>query len=75
MLCYADDLTILAPSPDALRKLLAQCEAYAVSHDIHFNVSKTQLICFVVHLVRIFILRSSFASVWLRSSFWEHIEL
>ena len=26
--------------------MLAQCEAYAVSHDIHFNVSKTQLICF-----------------------------
>ena len=45
-LCYADDLTNLAPSPDALRKMLAQCEAYAVSHDIRFNVSKTQLICF-----------------------------
>ena len=26
--------------------MLAQCEAYAVSHDICFNVSKTQLICF-----------------------------
>ena len=38
--------TILAPSPDALRKMLAQCEAYAVSHDIRFNVSRTQLICF-----------------------------
>ena len=46
MLCYADDLTILAPSPDTLRKMLAQCEAYAVSHDIRFNVSKTQMICF-----------------------------
>ena len=46
MLCYADDLTILTPSPDALGKMLAQCEAHAVSHDIHFNVSKTQLICF-----------------------------
>jgi len=46
VLCYADDLTILAPSPDALRKMLAQCEAYAVSHDIRFNVSKTQFICF-----------------------------
>ena len=46
VLCYADDLTILAPSPDTLRKMLAQCEAYAVSHDIRFNVSKTQMICF-----------------------------
>ena len=45
-LCYADDLTVLAPSPDALRKMLAQCEAYAQSHGIRFNVSKTQLICF-----------------------------
>ena len=45
-LSYADNLAILAPSPDALRKMLAQCEAYAVSHDIRFNVSKTQLICF-----------------------------
>jgi len=26
--------------------MLAQCEAYAVSHDIRFNVSRTQLICF-----------------------------
>ena len=46
VLHYADNLTILAPSPDTLRKMLAQCEAYAVFHDIHFNVSKTQLICF-----------------------------
>ncbi len=29
-----------------LHHLLAQCEAYAESHDIRFNVSKTQLICF-----------------------------
>jgi len=45
-LCYADDLTILAPSPDALRKMLSDCETYADSHGIRFNVSKTQLICF-----------------------------
>ena len=45
-LCYADDLTILAPSPDSLRKMLAHCEAYADSHGLHFNVAKTQLICF-----------------------------
>ncbi len=45
-LCYANDLTILAPYPDALRKMLVHCEAYAESHGIHFNVSKTKLICF-----------------------------
>lgn len=28
-LCYADNLIILAPSPDGLRKMLAHCESYA----------------------------------------------
>ena len=74
-LCYADDLTILAPSPDALRKMLAQCDAYAVSHDIHFNVSKNPVDLFspftLFRSVPIFILRSSFASIWIRSSSWE----
>ena len=45
-MCYADDLTILAPCPDALRKMLVHCEEYAESHGIRFNASKTQLICF-----------------------------
>ena len=45
-LCYADDLTILAPSPDALRKMIADCEAFSQSHGLRFNASKTQLICF-----------------------------
>ena len=45
-LCYADDLTILAPCPDALRKMLAHSEEFAESHGIHFNASKMQLICF-----------------------------
>ena len=46
LFCYADDLTILAPSPDALRKMLALCEQYAQAHGIQFNADKTQLICF-----------------------------
>ena len=45
-LCYADDLTILAPSPDALRKMIADCEAFGHSHGLRFNAAKTQLICF-----------------------------
>ena len=45
-LCYADDLTILAPSPDALRKMLTICEEFAQTHGIRFHASKTQLICF-----------------------------
>ena len=45
-LCYTDDLTILAPSPDVLRKMIADCEAFGQSHGLCFNASKTQLICF-----------------------------
>ena len=45
-LCYADDLTILAPSPDALRKMIVDCEAFGHSHGLRFNAAKTQLICF-----------------------------
>ena len=45
--CYADDLTILAPSQNALRKMLALCEQYAQALEIQFNADKTQLIlCF-----------------------------
>ena len=43
---YADDLTILAPSPDALRKMFTLWEEYAQSYRIQFNPNKTQLICF-----------------------------
>ena len=43
--CYADDLTILAPSPDALRKMTAECESFVESHGLRFNGTKTQLIC------------------------------
>ena len=45
-LCYADNLTILAPSPDALRKMLTICEEFAQTHGIVLKASKTQIICF-----------------------------
>ena len=44
--CYADDLILLAPSLSALRIMLCTCEAFAVSHGLKFNGSKTQLIRF-----------------------------
>ena len=44
--CYADDLTILTPSADGLRKMLSVCEEFASSHCVRFNPAKTQLICF-----------------------------
>ena len=62
--CVMHDLTILAPSPVALRKMLAQCEAYAVSHDIRIQNPVDLFSSFTLYRsVPIFILRSSFASI------------
>ena len=44
--CYADDIVLLAPCASALRTMLSICNNFAVSYGLHFNVSKTQLICF-----------------------------
>ena len=44
--CYADDIVLLAPSPAALRHLLASCEQFSSEFHLAFNASKTQLICF-----------------------------
>ena len=43
---YADDLTLLAPCPAALRAMLQCCEKYRCEHGIKFNPDKTQCICF-----------------------------
>ena len=45
-LAYADDLTLLAPSPSALRKLLAICEKSGSVLRLTFNPDKTQCIRF-----------------------------
>ena len=41
-LAYADDITLLAPTPSALRKLLAVCESIGTNHMLKFNPDKTQ---------------------------------
>lgn len=46
VLCYADDLVLLAPSPSALRIMLCCCEDFALKRGLRFNSSKTQLIRF-----------------------------
>lgn len=43
---YADDMVLLAPSINALRKLLAVCESYAESHGLIYNTKKTEYIVF-----------------------------
>ena len=45
VLCYADDITLLALLPAALRILLQECELFAIDHNLLFNAAKTQLIC------------------------------
>ena len=45
-LAYADELTLLAPSPSALRKLLAICEKSGSDLRLNFNLDKTQCIRF-----------------------------
>ena len=38
---YADDLTLLAPSPSASCLILLQCEKFGKDHSIRFNPDKT----------------------------------
>ena len=45
-LACADNLTLLVPSPFALRLLLLQCKMFEKDHGIRFNPGKTQLISF-----------------------------
>ena len=41
---YADDITLLAPSRDALNNMLDVCREYAEAYDILFNATKTKCI-------------------------------
>ena len=38
---YADDLTLIAPSSEATRRMLRCCEAFAREYDVLFNASKS----------------------------------
>ena len=38
--CYADDIVLLAPSPAALRHLLASCEQFSSEFHLVFNASQ-----------------------------------
>ena len=39
--CYADDVTLVAPSVGAAQKMLSICEKYAREYDVIFNSSKS----------------------------------
>lgn len=43
---YADDMVLLAPSLNGLRRLIAICEQYAESHDMIYNETKSVVMVF-----------------------------
>ena len=43
---YADDITLVAPSLQSLRKMISICEQYAKTHSITFNPNKSKLLCY-----------------------------
>ena len=43
---YADNITLLAPSVDALKITISICEEYAYEFSILFNPRKSKLMCF-----------------------------
>lgn len=43
-LAYADDVALLAPTPSALRRLIAVCENYAAKFHVTFNAAKSKCI-------------------------------
>jgi hypothetical protein len=43
-LAYADDLVLLAPTPHAMRAMLAVCESYANEFSVAFNANKSKCI-------------------------------
>ena len=40
-LTYADDLTLISPSPQELSQMLQICQSFADDYNITFNVKKT----------------------------------
>ena len=45
-LAYADDIVLLAPSANAMRRMLLCCDSYASDYNIIFNASKSKCIHF-----------------------------
>ena len=41
VLCYADDVTLLAPNVTALQKMMTTCEEFGPKYDVRYNPQKT----------------------------------
>ena len=55
ILGFADDIMLLCPSLDGLRKMIKVCEDYANEHSIIFNGSKSKLLIFGDYLGHVLI--------------------
>jgi len=44
ILCYADDVTLLAPTASALQKMVHTCEEFGADFDVRYNPKKTMCI-------------------------------
>lgn len=45
-LSYADDMVLLSPSINGLRRLIAICERFSKDHGLKYNVLKTEMVVF-----------------------------
>ena len=66
---YADNVVLLAPSLDALRKMVSICETYAIEYHLLFNLSKSKLMYFNISHENL-----SVKYVAMRC-FWYHMKL
>ena len=46
-LAYADDIVLVAPTPSAMRLMVANCDKFAADYDIIFNALKSNFLVFV----------------------------
>ena len=46
-LCYAVDMCLISMSSAGLQRLLNICEDYAEKHSLHYNGSKSYLMCLI----------------------------
>ena len=52
-LCYADDVTLIAPSRNAMNILLDICQEYAQEYSVKFNRTKSKLVTYNVSKLQI----------------------
>jgi Reverse transcriptase (RNA-dependent DNA polymerase) len=48
-LAYADDIVLIAPTPNATRKVLTICDDFAAQYDMSFNADKSKFLVIIPH--------------------------